>query len=286
MIERIEIPVADAVLSARVAGPEQGLPMVLLHGIPANSGLWCGVMPILAQAGWRVWAPDLPGYGQSRISADADHSLGGAAALVSTWLGQMVDVGGRPPWLVGHDLGGGVAQIVAARTPHLISGLTLGDTVAEDSWPVLPVKLFRWVAWAGLYPALCALGLMPNFYARRALAKGMSRPVKPEEASEVFWGPKVSAPVGRRAFARHLKALDPRQTVEAAPALKSLKVPTGLLWADGDHYQPWLTVGRRLESLLPQTCESIIIPGGHFLPLDNPRGYAEALLTLTHQARV
>lgn len=47
------------------AGAEEEPVALLLHGYPESSYMWRGVLPALAEAGWRALAPDLPGYGDS-----------------------------------------------------------------------------------------------------------------------------------------------------------------------------------------------------------------------------
>jgi len=284
--QRIQIPVkgleqGDAEISALVAGPEDGEPVVLLHGMPASAELWRGVLPRLAEAGYRAWAPDLPGYGSTRIPSDGDYSVVGAAELVASWLRSDGEGSpGHPVWLVGHDLGGAVAQVLVARYPELVSRLTLGDTVAEDSWPVTPVKIFRAIAKMGLYVPSAALGLVPNPYAWSELRKGFNNPAVCDRptAERVFWNGKAKDPAGRRAFSRHLASLDAAQTVEAAPRLKDLEMPVLLLWGKDDVFQTWDEVGERLRGLLPDPDVKVVEGAGHFFPLERPKAYAEALL--------
>jgi len=284
---RQKIPVRidgqETVLSTLVAGPEDGPPVVLLHGIPASAELWREVLPRLAEAGYRAWAPDLPGYGGTRLPHDGDYSVAGAAELIAAWLaGEGTGEGspGRPVWLVGHDLGGAAAEVLVARRPELVSRLTLGDTVAEDSWPVTPIRIFRGLARLGLYPPLAATGLVPNPYAWRELRKGFSNPALCDRptAERVFWDTKAKDPEGRRAFARHLASLDPAQTVEAAPRLAELEIPVLLLWGKDDVFQTWDEVGERLRALLPDPDVKVVEEAGHFFPLERPKAYVAGLL--------
>lgn len=285
-LRRQRIPVridgGEAVLSALVAGPEDGPPVVLLHGMPASAELWRGVLPRLAEAGYRAWAPDLPGYGGTRLPRGGDHSVAGAAELIAAWLsGKGTESSpGRPVWLVGHDLGGAAAQVLVARRPELVSRLTLGDTVAEDSWPVRPVRIFRALARLGLYVPLAATGLVPNPYAWRELRKGFSNPAVCDRstAERVFWDTKAKDPEGRRAFSHHLASLDPRQTVEVAPRLAELEMPVLLLWGRDDVFQTWREVGERLRALLPEPDVKVVEGAGHFFPLERPKAYVAALL--------
>ena len=50
------------------------------------------------------------------------------------------------PVLVGHDLGGGVAQIAAVRRPDRFSGIVLTNAVCYDPWPIPSVKAMRQAA--------------------------------------------------------------------------------------------------------------------------------------------
>src|ERR687894_744135 len=52
-------------LSYREAGPADGPVALMLHGFPESSFMWTGVMPAVADAGWRAVAPDLAGFGDS-----------------------------------------------------------------------------------------------------------------------------------------------------------------------------------------------------------------------------
>ena len=272
----------EAMLSALVAGPEDGPPVVLLHGMPASAELWRGVLPRLAEVGYRAWAPDLPGYGGTRLPRGGDHSVAGAAELITAWLsGKGTESSpGRPVWLVGHDLGGAAAQVLVSRRPELVSRLTLGDTVVEDSWPVTPIRIFRLLARLGLYVPLAAMGLVPNPYAWRELRKGFSNPAVCDRsiAERVFWDTKAKDPEGRRAFSRHLASLDSRQTVEVAPRLAELEVPVLLLWGRDDVFQIWGEVGERLRTLLPDPDVKVVEAAGHFFPLERPKAYVAGLL--------
>jgi pimeloyl-ACP methyl ester carboxylesterase len=59
------IPAAGRRLHVVEAGPPDGPPVVLLHGFPEFWWGWRRQIPALAEAGWRVIAPDLPGYNLS-----------------------------------------------------------------------------------------------------------------------------------------------------------------------------------------------------------------------------
>jgi pimeloyl-ACP methyl ester carboxylesterase len=57
--------------------------------------------------------------------------------------GWMRGVGLEGGAVVGHDLGRGIAQIPAVRTPELVRGLVLTNAICYDSWPIPSVKAMR-----------------------------------------------------------------------------------------------------------------------------------------------
>lgn len=278
VVHRTRTTVDDARLSVLSAGPTGGEPVLLLHGIPTGAELWRDTLLHLGAAGYWAFAPDLPGYGETRLPAGADYSLDGAADLLIRWLRRT----GRPPlWVVGHDLGGGIAQIMAARVPALFSRLTLCNTVFADSWPVPPIRRLRLLARLGLYPALARLGFIdsaPLWYVlRRALVQSQ-RLTADDLRHRVFFDSIVHEPGGRQAFAAHLRALDPRQTMAATPHLRALRAPVLLVWGLQDRYIPWDSAGPRLQELFPTAATALLPDAGHFVMLDQPDRFVDALL--------
>lgn len=263
-------------LSVLEAGPEDGEPVVLLHGIPTGAELWREVLTRLGDEGYRVYAPDLPGYGLTRVPEDADHSLAGAAELVAAWLR---DRGTGPVWLVGHDLGAS-AQTLAVRHPDLVSRMSLTNTVVDDTWPVAPVKLLRAVARLGLYPAMVRAKLFSNPYLHRELRRAFSDPdrLTDDHLHRVIFDGKVSDADGRRAFQRHVGAVTNEDTREIVDDLADLDIPCQLVWGMADPFQPWELAGVRLLGLLPDPAVTQLPDCGHFTPLECPDRLTQALL--------
>ena len=270
-----------AQLSLLGAGPADGQPLVLLHGIPASAELWRGIIPMLAAEGFRCLAPNLPGYGLTRLSPGGDYSIFGAAELIDFWLKTS---GIEDVWLVGHDWGGAVAQVLAARYPDRLNRLTLSDCPVEDSWPVPAIKLFRLMARAGLYAPSATLRLIPNLYATSELNKGLYDHSLLSEADwkRIFWDGKVSDPAGRAEFQKHLASLDNSQTMEIAPELSEVELPSLLIWGANDRFQPWERVGLRLKALLPNPEVKLIDRAGHFHVLEKPETFIETLMAWRH----
>jgi pimeloyl-ACP methyl ester carboxylesterase len=143
------------VFDVRLAGPEDGETVVLLHGFPQVSLAWRHQINALGEAGYRVIAPDQRGYSAGARPDEQDaYTMG---ALVGDVLGLADELGADRFHLVGHDWGGAVAWQVAGRhgdrllslaslsTPHpramaeAYSGEIGGDQLARSSY----VAMFR-----------------------------------------------------------------------------------------------------------------------------------------------
>ena len=108
--------------AANVVPPENAKPtLVLIHGLGDEADTWRHIFRPLAAVGYRVIAPDLPGFGRSnwkgRISINVHRN---AVIRLITF----VDAE-RPTVLVGSSLGAGIAELVAGSRPDLAKGLIL-----------------------------------------------------------------------------------------------------------------------------------------------------------------
>src|SRR3954471_15758397 len=128
-------------------GPAGGPVAVLVHGLGGRSEDWEKLAPYLAKAGYRVYLPDLPGYGQSDKPTDFSYSIKDEAAVVSGFFDALslkqVDLGG---W----SMGGWIVQLVAAQHPERIRKLILLDSAGLYVRPEWDLKLFTPVSAAEL----------------------------------------------------------------------------------------------------------------------------------------
>jgi pimeloyl-ACP methyl ester carboxylesterase len=125
-IERLEIDANGLRFSARAAGPAKGRPVLLLHGFPQSSLSWQPVMRALAAAGYRAVAPDQRGYSAGARPGDVDAYR--VSQLVSDVLAiaETMQMGRFD--LVGHDWGGMIAWVTAARHPGSVRSLSVVST--------------------------------------------------------------------------------------------------------------------------------------------------------------
>jgi pimeloyl-ACP methyl ester carboxylesterase len=123
----VEIATMDGLaFAARVVGPSDGRPVLLLHGFPQTSRCWAAQLEALVEAGCRAVAFDQRGY--SPGARPDDVAAYKPAALVSDVL-QVADACGFDTFdLVGHDFGGMVAWMVAGHHPERVRTLTVAST--------------------------------------------------------------------------------------------------------------------------------------------------------------
>ncbi|MEE4195412.1 MAG: alpha/beta hydrolase [Anaerolineae bacterium] len=110
-------------LNVVMAGPVEGPLVILLHGFPEFSYGWRHQVDELADAGYRVWAPDQRGYNLSdkprRIN---DYRIDNLAADV---IGLIDAAGCKTAYIVGHDWGAAVAWYVAEKYPERVKKLVV-----------------------------------------------------------------------------------------------------------------------------------------------------------------
>ncbi|MEO0561190.1 MAG: alpha/beta hydrolase [Chloroflexota bacterium] len=104
-------------------GPDDGIPIVLLHGGGTDHALlsWRDTLPVLVENGYRVYAPNYPGYGPSPLDTQpstTDVLIGYLEQLMDAW---QID----RTALVGISMGASIAIGYTLRHPERVRGLTL-----------------------------------------------------------------------------------------------------------------------------------------------------------------
>jgi pimeloyl-ACP methyl ester carboxylesterase len=247
-----------------------GEPVVFLHGFPSSGHLWSDVVP-LVPAGHRVVVVDLLGYGRS------DRPLGrpvGIRAHADRIIELLDLLGINYACVVGHDIGGGIAQWMAVRYPQRVSRLCLVDSVAFKEWPTRDVKLAR--AMLPLTRHLPATWLLSIL--RSDLLRGYQDHDRGVRSIELYVRPFATVE-GRDAFMEHLIALDNADTITVAPRLKEIIAPTAIVWGRHD---PFLApdIGRRLQDAIPGATLEVIPTASHFSPEDAPAKVGDAIREL------
>jgi pimeloyl-ACP methyl ester carboxylesterase len=260
---RLEIPAGEIVYRERGVGP----PIVFLHGIVANGDLWRKVVPELAGE-FRCVVPDWPlGSHRAPLNAEPDLTLSGLAKIVDDFL---VAGGLDGVTLVANDTGGAIAQAVVGARPERIARLVLTPCDAFDNF--LPPVL-RHLQLFGRTPAglrLLAESLRLRAIQRLPIAFGRltHRPIDPE-IMRSYTAPLRESTGVRRDFARLVRGISTRHTLEAAARLPRFDRPVLIAWALEDRLFP-LAHGHRLARLFPNARLETIEDTLAFVPEDQP----------------
>lgn len=133
-LDSTELEVDGVPLRVRISGPEDGTPILLIHGITRSLEDWTETHDLLAgdtvAGGHRVISTDLPGFGFSRKGRERPGLPAFARAMAA-----LLDAAGvtRPAHVMGNSLGGGVAMTLAADHPDKVASLTLVNSVGFGS---------------------------------------------------------------------------------------------------------------------------------------------------------
>jgi pimeloyl-ACP methyl ester carboxylesterase len=235
-------------LSCRAAGPAHAPRVLLLHGFPEAAFVWDGVMSALA-AQARCLAPNLRGFEKS--SAPQDVAAYRARHLMQDIEALIAQTGGPVDLLVAHDWGGAVAWNLAAMRPELMKRLLiinsphpatflreLRDNPAQQAASAYMNFLCRPGAeallaendFAGLWPFFDRMG------GHAWLDEGLRARYRAVWAMGLTGGLNLY----RASPLRPPSPTDPRvaqalQAVQLTDAMTTSRVPTAVLWGDGDH---------------------------------------------------
>jgi len=120
-VDAFQIAAGPFSFTAHAAGPPDGRLVLLLHGFPQSSFEWRHQMAVLAAAGHRAVAVDQRGYSPGARPEGVEHYR--IEHLVADVLAVADALGARHFDVVGHDWGGAVAWMVAARHPQRVRTL-------------------------------------------------------------------------------------------------------------------------------------------------------------------
>jgi pimeloyl-ACP methyl ester carboxylesterase len=235
--------------------------VLLLHGIGGGQAIWRDTPPALAAAGFRAAAMDFPGYGASAGAPTLDAMVGAVQAVVAA-------LDAERTVLLGHSMGGMVAQELLARSPAAVQGLVLACTSAafgrpEGDWQA------RFVA-ERLAPLNAGLGM--SGMAQR-LVPGMLSPAAPPAAAE--FAIEVMSRVPEASYRTALRAIAAFDRREALPRIA---VPTLCLAGEHDRTAP-PDVMQRMAQRIPGADYRCLENAGHIANVEQPAAFHAAVVS-------
>ncbi len=250
---------------ARPETPTDAPPVVCLHGWPESGRMWDTTLSLVAAAGRRALAPDLPGYGASPVVRPATWAMHMDA--FEQW---RTEQGLERFVLVVHDWGGLIGLRWACDHPEVVAGLVISDTgfFPDGKWHGM-AELMRTHGEGEQYlEGLDEAGFVELM---RSASKGMS-----DAAIESYWE-AFSNEERRTAQLDLYRSGDFSELEPYVGRLAALQVPTLLLWGEDDPFAPIAGAHRLLEEIPHAELE--VLPGaGHFVAEDEPERYAAAVV--------
>ncbi len=262
-------------LSYVVQGAEYGTngAIVLLHEIAGGAFTWFDLMPQLASTNRAVYAIDMLGYGQSEHPWPADTSNWGQADNLYMLFDQLnlTNI-----ILVGHGMGGAVAQVLATRlSRERIAALVLIDSTCYEysfapDWPLTEMKKRQ------EYDApkqISVADLVKNL--KQTLPKASNDP----QRFAAFMAPYIEqwdSELGKEVLLQHVRMQIPSYVNSVASDLKKFERPALIIWGQKDQQVP-LKYAERLHCDIPAS-RLVIVPGaGHLILFDAPAAVASAI---------
>jgi 3-oxoadipate enol-lactonase len=231
-------------------------PLVFLHGVGGGHHAWESQVPYFGGLGYPSHAWDQPGYGKSAIVEpyDLEHVSASLALLIES-------LGGEPVVLIGHSMGGFIAQETYARYPQLVKALVLCFTspafaggASEFTKQFLAARIGPLDE--GRTMAEIAAKLIPTMGSNSKLAEQIMAGVPPDT---------------------YRKAVKLLTTFDRRKELAGIKVPTLLVAGSEDKIAP-PSVMEKMASKIPGT-EYVLMPDcGHLGPMDRPEAFNAILL--------
>jgi pimeloyl-ACP methyl ester carboxylesterase len=217
----------------------EGAPLVLIHGFGASIGHWRKNIPVLAQAGYRVFALDLLGFGASD-KPPLDYSLDLWRSLLQDFWQAHIQ---QPAVFVGNSIGGLLSLMLLADAPDMSAGGVLLNCAGglnhrpeELNWPLRTVmNLFTQVVISPAFGTLVFNEVRRKFRIRGTLKQVYgNRDAVTDELVDLLYAPSCD-PGAQKVFASILTAPPGPRPEELLPRIQH---PLLVLWGEDDPWTP------------------------------------------------
>lgn len=258
--------------------------ILLVHGLASNAGFWRYSIPLLAEAGYRVIAVDLPGFGKSDKGA-YPYDMTFYANALSRFI-RALNL--EPVIYAGHSMGGQIGITLALEEPELIHRLVLAAPAGIE--PFGPGES----AWLANVLTVDGITNAPEEAIRANLALNFHR-----------WDPAWEWMVEERAR----MAKTPEMTKFSYAVLRSVHgmldqpttarlpevtVPTLIVYGQYDRLIPnqYLHPGfprdvfQKGHDLIPQSQLVEIPNAGHMIQIERPRAFTDAVVNYLREGAV
>jgi pimeloyl-ACP methyl ester carboxylesterase len=251
------------------AGNEQAPALILIHGFISSNLVWSDVFLPLAAAGYRVIAPDLPGYGYSDKPSDGRYTINAQAHAV---LRLMDRLGIEKATIVGASYGGAIAATIALDNPERVERLVLVGAVTNDE----PKKklLLRISCLPIIGDIVTPLFLGSRWVLRKRTEQVYRRIGHPLDEHKLEARHHLLATANvHRAMIRTARRWSANRITREASLIRQ---PTMLVWGDEDTHIP-IHEAFYLRDAIPNAKLIIFRHCGHLPPTEHPEKFVEVV---------
>lgn len=249
-------------------GGRRDAPVLFLHGFGSIKENWLQMRPLIG--GYRMIAPDLPGFGESHFHADQSYDFVSQARRVAAFI---ESVARGPVHLVGNSMGGAIAAYVASTRPDLVRSLVLMNAAGV---PGSEQSAFERTVMSGKNTLVPKTLAHTRRLAEFVVARGavMSWAVAPVLHAEM----RHRYHVNHRIFSDILDVPeDPRHV------FARISVPTLVLWGDSDRVLS-ASSAHVMASIIPGAKCRVLRGVGHLPMIEAPLKTTRAMKRLWRHA--
>lgn len=260
-----------------VGGDETGRPVVLLHGGGTDHAMlsWREAVPALLRSGFKVYAPNYPGYGGSPLGSQP-----ATVENITGWVEELMDLWGVPrAALIGISMGGAVGIGYTLRHPKRVERLVIiGSYGIQDEAPFHRLSYFL-VRMPRLMNAIWAATRGSRWAARYSLKSILHNPQARTEAiaEEVYEA--MQNLESQKAFGQMQRdeILWKGLKTNFSERLCEIAIPVLIIHGEKDAGVP-VRYAERAAALLPNARLKVIGKAGHWTQRDYPGEFNRLVL--------
>jgi pimeloyl-ACP methyl ester carboxylesterase len=269
------IEIGSGTIHYEALGPENGRPVVFVHGYMMGGQVWRAVSEQLAALGLRCIAPTWPmGAHPQPLRPGADQTITGVADIVAEVLAalDLDDV-----VLVGNDSGGVVTQLVAVHHPERIGAMVLTSCDAFEHFPP-PILNPMIVAAKSRLSFRIALQAMRLRGVRERAFGGLAH-ADIDDLARLWVHPALANPAVAEDLRQLTLSCRTEVTTGVAARLPEFDKPTLIAWSADDVFFA-IGDGERLAATIPHARLEVIKGARTFSMVDRPARLADLLSTI------
>jgi abhydrolase domain-containing protein 6 len=273
-LEAADIVVAGHRWAYAYADAPVGAPtLLMLHGFTGSKENWYPLVERL-RGRYRVLIPDLPGWGASERKPGADYGYVAQSMRVAEFIKALSP--GEPVVLLGHSMGGGIAALVAARHPELVTRIGLFDAAGVR----FNDNSFGSDVLAGSNPFAVSDARTLRRYIDTVFHRQAAKPWIPWPASRGFIARRRSDAACEQSVLEHI-GRGPERFMPGEEAA-NIRQPALLLWGREDAVIDPSALDL-YAAKMPQARKVLVDDAGHMSLVEQPAAVANAVIALIEQ---